>query len=255
MSNIQRSPINWVVCAAGKGSRFSHLHISKPKPQIKLNEFSFLTQSLKSLPFIEADNLIIITLKGNNTQSLEPELKEEFKKINIQWVELDSLTRGQLETFYFAKDKLDANMPTAIWNCDTYFKSQQFSSDLSDNSIDGIIPCGKMPGEHWSFCQVDQSHYVINIVEKTRISDWCTVGLYHFRNTKRLLKETEEYLKEKPVDGQKEYYVSGLYKVYLKNKAKLKISPVEVFLPFGTPEEVTKYWNISLDELKQKNEQ
>ena len=40
---------------------------------------------------------------------------------------------------------------------------------------DGFIPCFKGEGDHWSFVRLDDSGKVVEIKEKKRISEYCTL--------------------------------------------------------------------------------
>lgn len=46
---------------------------------------------------------------------------------------------------------------------------------------DGFIPYFKAEGNHWSFVKLDTHGNAIEVREKTRISDYCTIRTYYFR--------------------------------------------------------------------------
>ncbi len=235
--------IDYVLCAAGLGTRFKSLVPNTPKPLIKINGISLLERSLLSLDFQHNDRLIIIVQKKDLIEEkLSAKLKALFPFLKIIWMKIDFLTKGQLDTFYLAKKHLRIKKAsTVIFNCDTFFKSPELSGFISNPLIDCIIPCAKAAGNEWSFCKIDRYFTVVDIQEKIRISPWASVGYYFFRDTELLLKLTKENLNKKT---NREQYVAPLYQEYTKLKKNIKVVKAEVFLPMGTPEQISVFWKI-----------
>lgn len=243
-------PINYIICSAGRGSRFEKDFPGIPKPAIKLKGRYLLDWSLDSLPIKPEDKVIVITQEQhkvkerlcNSTRSLQDD---------ITWIELDYLTGGQLETALTAKSVLDMDSSIAIFNCDTYYQGTKLEELAADESVEGIIPCLQVPGESWSFCKIDDNDRVTAVAEKKRISDWASVGLYYFRDTKRFVKMAEEYI---AANKEGETYVAPFYQSYLDAGYKIMIDRVTEFKPMGTPDQIEDYWKIPIaDVIKENN--
>lgn len=109
------------------------------------------------------------------------------------------LTSGQAETAYLAQN-LVQHKSIAIFNADTYFQSYSLREMISKDDCDGIIPCFKASGNSWSFCKVKETESVLSVIEvaeKVRISDWCSVGYYYFREGLDFFNAYEASLKLK----------------------------------------------------------
>lgn len=244
--------VDYVVCAAGAGTRFAKNGINSPKPQIVLKSKSFLEHSLDSLDLKDDDHVIVITQKSHKVASPKQLVGKINPNTKCSWLEIEGLTKGQLDTFLKAKHLLSPSRPVAIWNCDTYFNSKKLNSLIEDNTVDGIVPCGIMPGEQWSFFKVDENMVLLEAREKRRISEWASVGYYFFRDSNRLIKYAEELLSKDP-EGATEHYVSLVYPLYIADGLNIKVCEVEQFRPFGSIDDVLKYWAVSIDELKAAN--
>lgn len=239
MKAKQRRPITFVICAAGKGERFLKHGLQTPKPLLKLNGQTMLDRSIASLNTLPCDQIIIIYYKDHA-------LKQNDK---YDFVEITHQTRGQLETFMLAKDKI-INDEVVIYNCDTYFESQELNNLIEIGLYDGIIPCSKQPGDAWSFCQIDDSNNILKVAEKSRISEWASVGYYYFKNKSTLFELAKEELAS--IEG-KEVYVAPLYDRYIQRGLKIKLAEVEIFKPFGTIEQIRDYWGISVEDFIYQN--
>ena len=60
--------MNYLITAAGKGSRFLKEGIKPPKPLIKVLGMELLIWSLHSFDFKEGDKIYIVTLKAHNVK-------------------------------------------------------------------------------------------------------------------------------------------------------------------------------------------
>ncbi len=244
-----RKSTDWVVCAAGSGSRFTEFGVMIPKPRLKLKGMSMLARAMSCLDIHPKDQIIILVRREHRTIELHDEISALFPWAKLQWVELAATTSGQLATFMLAKKFLRKDASVAIWNCDTYFKSSVLSDMMAKRDIDAIVPCGKMPGSMWSFFKSDKDGLVTEATEKKRISPWASVGFYYFRDQIPLMKAARTVLKSRPPQGLKEHYISAVYPVLLKNKSRIYNAPVDVFLPFGTLAQIKKYWGVGRERL------
>ena len=251
MANAKK--IDWVICAAGKGSRFKDYGINKPKPSMKLLGMTFLERSILCLDMLPGDQVIIIIQKDQIPSKLFKKVKDTYPWIKFKLIELTKPTTGQLTTFLKAKNHLRKTASLVIWNCDTYFKSTKLPELIRYGNTDGVVPCGKLAGNRWSFFKTNKNGIITDAKEKERISPWCSVGFYHFKNGQEVIQLASKLTKSKPNKRLNEHYVSSLYPLLIKKGHKLVNCPVDIFMPFGTIKDVKKYWNIQLSELKREN--
>ena len=117
--------VAYVICAAGEGSRFRKDFGNLPKSLIKLCGHTLLEWSLRSLPVFSDDKLILITQKKHRLKEKCLEMVKNLYPFNyIKWIEIPTLTRGQLETASLARPYVKDEDSLVIYNCDTYFQSK-----------------------------------------------------------------------------------------------------------------------------------
>lgn len=244
--------INYIICAAGAGTRFTGLGLNTPKPLLMLEGKTLLEWSVESLPIEAQDTLIIIT--GSN-DTIRPRvagcLQKNHPDITIKWIQLDQRTSGQLHTALLSKPHWTASQPIVIYNCDTYFESHSVAAAMQDPTIEGLIPCAKAKGEMWSFCQIEAGDRVTQVAEKKRISSWASVGYYYFRDAEKFAHRAQTEL-ERP-DRTTESYVAPLYESYLAAGEKVMMDRVSRFKPMGTPEQIAEFWGTTPETFAEYN--
>lgn len=245
--------IDLVICAAGSGSRFTKSGIKTPKVKINLLGKTFLERSLESLDLLPGDRVVLIVQKSQEVKSLFKKINSLYPWVEFKLIELSTKTNGQLTTFLKSKRYLRKDCSLVIWNCDTYFKSIELNSLIRNKTHRYIVPCGKLPGDHWSFFKTNKQGYITDVKEKKRISPWCSVGFYHFHSSKEVINISEKIIKNTPSQELKEHYVSSLYPILLKKGKKIYNCSVDHFMPFGTPDEVLHYWKVSNKKLLETN--
>ena len=245
--------VAYVICAAGEGSRFRKDFGDLPKSLIKLCGHTLLEWSLRSLPVFSDDKLILITQKKHRLKEKCLKLVQNLYPFNyIEWIEIPELTRGQLETASLARPYVSDEDSLVIYNCDTYFQSKTLEQLFNNPTVEGVIPCAKAEGSAWSFCKTDENGKIVEVKEKVRISEWATVGLYYFRDSKLFFSKAEEALNNPTSD--KEYFVAPLYQWYIDNNKNIVMDKVTLFKPMGTPDQIEEFWNITITEVKSENE-
>lgn len=246
-------PVSYIICAAGDGTRFQPILGNTPKALIHLFEDSLLEWSLRSLPLFADDQVIIVTQKKHRIrEKLHRKISSTWHFNKIHWIELDTVTRGQLETAYKTRTIVPQENALVVYNCDTYFQSRTLVNLINNPHVAGIIPCAEAEGTSWSFCLTDTNDRIMRVAEKERISAWATVGLYYFRDAEIFFSKAEIALNAPPVSNN-EYYVAPLYNQYIQEGHTIMMDKVCLFKPMGTPEQISTYWGVTHQLLKSNN--
>lgn len=238
--------MNIIITMAGMGSRFKKAGYNVPKYMIEVKGKKMFEWSMLSLnDFNKQDNVkyIFIVRKEDNSKEFitNEAIKMGISDFNI--LELDYLTDGQATTALLAEKYWNENEEMIVYNIDTYVEADTMK--YSDIQGDGFIPCFKAQGNHWSFVSLDEDGNAIEVREKERISDNCTIGLYYFKSCKLYKKIYNEYYKDNKHLEKNEKYIAPLYNYMIKKGMKVRISDLttEKVHVLGTPEEVEIFKN------------
>ncbi len=231
--------ISYVICAAGLGTRTKAIGAA-PKPFLKLNGKTLLEWSLESLPVTREDQVLVVLLE---------EHRGWIEKLNlpVDVMYIETLTRGQAETAFLAKNQLK-HTEIVIFNADTYFKCGRLADSMLN--VEGLIPCSIQEGNEWSFCEVTDRGDVISVQEKNRISDHCSVGFYYFKDSSAFFKLVEEALR---APREKELYVAPFYQELIERGLSVRAMLVDEFKPMGSVGQIEKFWGVSLAQLQAEN--
>lgn len=237
-----KNKIDVVITMGGLGSRFRKAGYTVPKYMIEAKGKTLFEWSMISLDGYKKDvnQYIFIAMKeeGIDMEGFIKEKCQELEIDNYHLILLDYLTDGQATTATLAEKYWNKEHALLIYNIDTYVEPGQMNSE--ELKGDGFIPCFKAEGDHWSFVRLDEQERVVEIKEKQRISDHCTLGAYYFKTCDLYKKLYDEYYSEekKLVKGEK--YVAPLYDYLLSKGGEIYISDIapERVHVLGTPEEL-----------------
>ena len=151
------------------------------------------------------------------------------------------MTDGQATTALLANQFWNQENGLLIYNIDTYVEPGAMNS--RELHGDGFIPCFTAVGDHWSFVRLDETGKVVEIKEKIRISDHCTLGAYYFKTCKLYEELYNEFYIQQQHSVKGERYVAPLYDYLLKKGGEIYISdvPAEKVHVLGTPEELALF--------------
>lgn len=239
-----------VITMGGLGSRFRKAGYTIPKYQITAKGKTLFEWSMISLEGFSdiADKYIFIAMKDENTDA-EAFINEKCRELNIEnyhVIIIDHLTDGQATTAMLAKQYWNSDNALMIYNIDTYVEAGAMNS--SQLHGDGFIPCFRGEGDHWSFVRLDNSGRAVEIKEKVRISENCTLGAYYFRSCRLYEELYDEFYSDPTVLEtivNREKYVAPLYDYLLSKGGEIYISdipPKQVHV-LGTPEELQAFLN------------
>lgn len=215
-----------IITLAGESSRFFNKGYSDVKYKLKLNDITILENILN---YINQNEKIIIVLnkKFDDFKFVQTILDKKFNKYYI--VEIEN-SKGQLDSVYQALVQSRSFWTNEdrilIFNGDTIRRQSYEYTDF-----DGAIECFLQGGNHWSF--VNNIGIVDRVTEKNRISDYCSTGLYEFRNANMIIDWYPLYT------TNEEYYVAPFYNFLIEKKFKIYsyLSESVNFDLCGTPNE------------------
>ena len=244
--------IDVVITMGGLGSRFRKAGYTIPKYMIEAKGRTLFEWSLESLEGFKSDvNQFIFIAMENESADVEAFIREKCTSLgidNFKILIIDYLTDGQATTALLAKKYWNVENALLIYNIDTYVERGAMNSGQIKG--DGFIPCFKAAGTHWSFVRLNEQGQAVEIKEKERISDNCTLGAYYFKTCSLYEKLYEDYygvdgksrgVEKNLVNGEK--YVAPLYNRLLENGGEIYIAdiPSEKVHVLGTPEELQAF--------------
>lgn len=239
--------IDIVITMGGLGSRFRKMGYAVPKYMIEAKGKTLFEWSMISLTGYRdnTEQYIFIAMKDDDCD-VESFINIECKKMgisNYKIILLDYLTDGQATTAMQAKKYWNPNNALLIYNIDTYVEAGAMNSE--ELKGDGFIPCFQAEGDHWSFVRLDESGKVVEIKEKQRISNYCTLGAYYFKSCQLYMDLYNEYYSDESNTVKGEKYVAPLYDFLVSKKGEIYISDIEPCKVhvLGTPEELRVFLN------------
>lgn len=232
-----------IITMAGLGSRFRKAGYNCPKYMIEAKGKTLFDWSMDSLVGYNKNvsKYIFVVRKEDDSEKFIREHMTNYGISNIEIIGIDYLTDGQATTCMLAIPHCAPDEEIMVYNIDTYVEPNEMKYE--DISGDGHIPCFRADGDHWSFAKLDESGNVIEVREKQRISDNCTLGAYYFSSARLYKKLYEEYYADDSKMEKNEKYIAPLYNYMIEQGMKVTISIVdaEKVHVLGTPEELEDF--------------
>lgn len=229
-----------VITMAGLGSRFRKAGYKVPKYMIEAHGKTLFEWSMESLAGFESEDnaYIFIVRREDNASAFICQTCKKMGIERVKVIEIDALTDGQATTAMLAATEWDKETSLLIYNIDTYVEA----GEMNENQIegDGFIPCFHAEGTHWSFVKLDAENKAVEVREKERISDNCTLGAYYFKTCGLYEQLYNEYYSQNDKLEKGEKYVAPLYNYLIEKGGEVRISIVDFdkVHVLGTPEEL-----------------
>lgn len=229
-----------VITMAGFGTRFKKAGYTVPKYQITAHGKTLFEWSMESLAaFRRPEDTYLFILRREDMAAdfiREKCLAMGIGRIRI--IELDEMTDGQATTAMLGAEYWEKESPLLIYNIDTYVEAGQMRPEQFCR--DGFIPCFCGEGDHWSFVRLGADEKAIEVKEKVRISDYCTLGAYYFKTCGLYEELYREYYSMDANMEKGEKYIAPLYNYLIQKGKEVRISVIdaEKIHVLGTPEEL-----------------
>lgn len=229
-----------IITMAGTGSRFKDAGYNIPKYQIKAKGKTLFEWSMDSLLDynIHTYKYIFVVKKEDNASDFIKKICNKYQLSNIDIIEIDHLTDGQATTCMLAIPYCHPDDAILVYNIDTYVEPYELK--YSNLCGDGHIPCFYAEGTHWSFVKLNLEGKVIEVKEKERISNNCSIGAYYFSSAKLYQQLYDEFYKGNEKSNKNEKYISPLFNYMLQKNLSVSMSNIsaEKVHVLGTPEEL-----------------
>ena len=230
-----------IITMAGLGTRFRAAGYTCPKYQIEAKGKTLFEWSMDSLKGYAAhvSQYVFVVRAEDNAKAFITEKCAQCGITGYEVLELDHLTDGQATTCLLALPYCAPEDAILVYNIDTYV--EPYAMRYEDIRGDGHIPCFHADGTHWSFVRLDEHGRAVEVREKERISDNCTLGAYYFSSANLYRQLYKEYYGR--TETEKEKYIAPLYNYMIQKGMQVTISIVDAGMVhvLGTPEELKAF--------------
>jgi hypothetical protein len=238
--------MNIIITMAGNSRRFREAGFTQPKYEIEAHERTLFEWSMLSLSqfWQTGARAVFVTRREFNAAPFIQAHAPLCGITECSVVELDQATAGQAETAMKAQAALrELQAPLMIYNIDTLVLPSALSP--LDVQGDGWIPCFPGEGDGWSFAKADGVGHVSEVREKVRISDWATIGLYHFASFDLFKALYEQHFANGGGRERGELYIAPMYNTLIANQGDVRLGkvPLDAVIPLGTPAELGVFVN------------
>lgn len=206
----------FVIPMLGRSSRFFKDGYQVPKYKLPIGNSDLFSLSVRSFEkYFKTDRFVFIVRSDYSDMQYFEDSVTNLGIKNFSIKQHSGDTQGQAESVQLALDSEDLSEEVYIFNIDTILYN--FDKANFAPHFDGYLEVFVGEGSHWSFVlpmKGSDESFVEKVVEKDRISNLCSNGLYYFKTAHMYLDALNEY-KSKRAKDDGELYVAPLYQVLI----------------------------------------
>ncbi len=228
----------------GVGRRFDEERYRYPKPLINVMGQPMVSRVLSALRPAPGDSILLVCSREVSRFPLREIVERQDLPCPVEILALERETRGAAETVSLALEALapeQAQENVMLVDADVLFEEDVVGlyRPSAGNAILYFEDRGSDP--IYSYLQVDESGYVIDVREKERISNLASVGCYCFRSVS-VLAEYCSRLLSSGEESHGEPYVSDIFRSMLAaGEEEIRALQVKRFACVGTPSQLKLY--------------
>jgi hypothetical protein len=225
----------------GRSSRFFNAGYTLPKYKLPLGAdgqivFDHVLSSFRR--YFDTDLFVLLCRADSKDRAFLLERMHWLGVRHFDVIEYEGETGGQAESVELALPCAPDEEELFIFNIDTVLYN--FEKNKNRDGVSGYLEVFRGEGTHWSFVEPNTGlpGYAARVVEKERISDLCSNGLYYFASVLTFANALKAYrLKHQGIAG--ELYVAPLYNELIENgmSVSYKLVPAGEIGFCGVPEE------------------
>jgi NDP-sugar pyrophosphorylase family protein len=236
-----------VLPMAGRGSRFSMVGYTDPKPLLPVKGVHMIVQAVANLPVCERK--IFITLQEHmEAYDLASALHSTYPECKIMTI--PTVTEGQACTSAIAVEGLAPTEPVLISACDNGvdFDAGAYMALENDPTVDVIVwsfdnnPTSKLYPHMYAWLDVDAENNVRHVSVKRYFDGarQAIIGTMFFR-TAALYREGYQIIRDRNIRTNGEFYVDDLLNPLIEKGYRVKSFPVKNYICWGTPNDYRTY--------------
>jgi len=219
-------PLQLLIPAAGKGSRFADVGFQTPKPLIPIWDIPMLIWVLNNFPLASGDEISILCQADHQIPEQLRPFTSRMSNV-VRFLEIDYWTDGPAHSLELLLEGLDDRNPAICANSDQFIFSglPEFVTAVRSGGSAGQILTMQATGAAWSYVGRDSSDKVNRVVEKEEISSEATVGVYGWDSIKTL-RGALNWQRESGLKVNNEYYVAPSYHFLIENDLEISTHSV-----------------------------
>lgn len=233
--------MNIFFAMAGAGKRFSEYNLNYPKYLVAYNGAPMIYHAVTTLGIPGKVHFIVREGDLEEYSFLEKLLLGLGDVI----IPISKRTEGAAESLFMARDYVaDLSQPMVSANCDQFmdWNADLFLKVIGENPDSSYCVTYNSDDPKCSFIKMDEHGNVIEAREKKVISNYATVGIYHWSKTEDFMTDVDKMISEDKRD-KGEFYVAPVYNYTIARGRPVKNYLIngKEFWPVGTPEDLTKF--------------
>jgi dTDP-glucose pyrophosphorylase len=219
-------PLQLLIPAAGKGSRFADVGFQTPKPLIPIWDIPMLIWVLNNFPLAVEDEISILCQAEHRIPEKLIQFTSQMSN-SVRFIEIDYWTDGPAHSLELLLAGLDEQNPVICANSDQFIFSglPEFVTAVRSGSSSGQILTMEASGSAWSYVGRDNLGKVNRVVEKQEISIEATVGVYGWDSIKTL-RSALNWQREGGLKVNNEYYVAPSYQFLIESDLEISTHSV-----------------------------
>jgi dTDP-glucose pyrophosphorylase len=219
-------PLQLLIPAAGKGSRFADVGFQTPKPLIPIWDIPMLIWVLNNFPLAAEDEISILCQSEHRIPEQLIPFTSQMNK-TVRFIEIDYWTDGPAHSLELLLAGLDDQSPVICANSDQFIFSglPEFVLAVRTGGTSGQILTMEASGAAWSYVGRDKFGKVNRVVEKQEISNEATVGVYGWDSIKTL-RSALGWQRASGLKVNNEYYVAPSYQFLIESNLEISTHSV-----------------------------
>ena len=250
-----------VIPMSGFGERFRHAGYAVPKPLIEIDGKPMIAHVADLFPG-EREVIFVCNRAHMDDPAFGMEAALRRFRPSARIVAIAPHKLGPGHAVRQAGGLLDPERPVVVNYCDfsCYWNWRRFRKFVAETGCDGAIPAYRgfhphsLGSTNYAYLR-ETGGWVSDIREKTpfthhRMKEYASSGTYYFANA-RLMDSALKTSMERGLSVGGEYYMSLVYKPMLEEGKRVAVYPLQHFMQWGTPEDVSEYrgWSAAFRRL------
>ncbi len=237
-----------IITLAGHSRRFKSHGYNLPKFLIDIDGIPMIQHVVNMFGADDSFHFVLNSDQIKEFPQIEKILRSTAKKTELVIIEPHELgpTHSAMQVKNIANED-----EVIISYCDFFvdwnynnFKRQVYGYDGAIPSFKGFHPAS-FGDTYYAYMRVNENDEMLELREKNsftpkRHEEFASAGIYYFKNWK-LFKDYAIKLHQNGFENLKEGYVSLLFNPMVRDGCKIKVTEIEHFICFGTPEDLAQY--------------